>query len=176
MIDSVPGHDLASWSASTRAQFDPARLERYEATMSRLARPYREDGRTPSLFEPAAGLTASGGLVSTARDLARFQAALDAGLLLTPETLHGAWTAPLLSDGWPSRHALGWFAQRHEGRLVVWQFGVIPDAYSSLLLTLPERGVTLILLANNDGLVAKFPLADGDISVSPFARLFLRLF
>jgi CubicO group peptidase (beta-lactamase class C family) len=176
MTDSVPGHDFASWSASTLAQFDRDVVERYERVMSRLATPYRRDGRTRARFEPTSGLTAATGLVSTAHDLARFQAALDSGILLEPETVRDAWTAPSLSDGWPSRHALGWFVQRYEGRLVAWQFGVIPNAYSSLLLTLPERGVTLILLANHDGLVAKFPLADGDISVSPFARLFLRLF
>jgi hypothetical protein len=52
----------------------------------------------------------------------------------------------------------------------------VPDAYSSLMMTLPQRGVTLILLANSDGLVRPFGLAGGDISASPFARLFLRLF
>jgi hypothetical protein len=43
-------------------------------------------------------------------------------------------------------------------------------------MTLPQRGVTLILLANSDGLVSPYALANGDVSVSPFARLFMRLF
>ena len=33
--------------------------------------------------------------------------------------------------------------------------------------------VTLILLANSVGLSSRFPLADGDVTVSPFARAFI---
>jgi hypothetical protein len=40
----------------------------------------------------------------------------------------------------------------------------------------PGRGLTLILMANSDRLVKPFALAAGDLLVSPFARLFLRLF
>jgi hypothetical protein len=36
--------------------------------------------------------------------------------------------------------------------------------------------VTLILLANSDGLSAPFSLQEGDVTVSLFARAFLRLF
>jgi hypothetical protein len=75
-----------------------------------------------------------------------------------------------------SPHGLGWFVQTYEGRLVVWQFGVVADMYSSLIVTLPQQRVTMILLANSSGLVSSLPLANGDVSVSPFARLFLRLF
>jgi hypothetical protein len=53
---------------------------------------------------------------------------------------------------------------------------VSENASSSLVMTLPRRGMTLILLANSHGLVRPFPLADGEVSVSPFARLFLSLF
>jgi hypothetical protein len=59
---------------------------------------------------------------------------------------------------------------------VVWQFGVTQGASSSLIVTLPSRGITMILLANSDRLVRPLPLAEGDISVSPFARLFFSLF
>ena len=44
------------------------------------------------------------------------------------------------------------------------------------MITLPARGVTLILMANSDRLVKPLPLAAGDITLSPFARLFLNLF
>ena len=36
--------------------------------------------------------------------------------------------------------------------------------------------LTLILLANSDGLSAPFPLQEGDVNASLFARAFLRLF
>jgi hypothetical protein len=59
---------------------------------------------------------------------------------------------------------------------VVWHFGVSPDAFSSLILKLPDKRLTLILLANSDGLSAPFKLSAGDVTASFFARAFLRIF
>ena len=57
----------------------------------------------------------------------------------------------------------------------MWQYGVDTDAASSLVVTLPARNVTLILLANSDGLAKPASLSAGDVTVSPFARVFLGL-
>ena len=43
-------------------------------------------------------------------------------------------------------------------------------------MTVPARRLTLILFANSDGLAKLFPLTAGDVTVSPFAKVFLRLF
>jgi hypothetical protein len=56
----------------------------------------------------------------------------------------------------------------------VWHFGLVPNAYSSLILKVPGRHITFILLANSDGLSAPFQLADGDVTRSLFATVFLR--
>jgi hypothetical protein len=45
-----------------------------------------------------------------------------------------------------------------------------------MMITLPRRGLTLILLANSQGLARPFALSAGDVTVSPFARLFLSIF
>ena len=66
--------------------------------------------------------------------------------------------------------------QSYNRERVVWQFGVGDNASSSMMITIPGRGLTLILLANSQGLVRPFPLAEGNVAVSPFARLFLSLF
>ena len=58
---------------------------------------------------------------------------------------------------------------------VVWRFGLIPNAYSSLVVKLPARHLTFIVLANSDGLSNPFQLASGDVTRSLFAMLFLRL-
>jgi hypothetical protein len=71
---------------------------------------------------------------------------------------------------------LGWFVQNYNGQRLYWQFGNIPGAYSSLILKVPARHVTLILLANSDGLSTPFPLQDGDVTSSLFAKTFLKLF
>ena len=55
----------------------------------------------------------------------------------------------------------------------MWQFGLEANASSSLVIKLPARGLTLILLANADGLVKPFSLEAGDVTMSPFGQLFL---
>ena len=66
--------------------------------------------------------------------------------------------------------------QSYRGEQIVWHFGLVPDAYSSLILKVPARRLTLILLANSDGLSGPFSLQKGDVTSSLFAKTFLRLF
>jgi hypothetical protein len=66
--------------------------------------------------------------------------------------------------------------QSYNGEPIVWQFGVSDSGSSSMILTAPFRGLTLILLANSSGLARPFGLEAGDVTVSPFARLFLEIF
>ena len=106
--------------------------------------------------------------------LGQFDAALDTYLLLD-ETRAVAWTPRMVGEK-QQPTGLGWFVQPYNGELVVWHFGLIPNAYSSLILKIPQRKLTLILLANSDGLSAPFQLQQGDVTRSLFATLFLRLF
>lgn len=178
MRDSVPGTNLAQIDADIpEGLFDPADLDRYRRVVDRMAVPYKVDsrGRVERTEVPSEPLTAAGGLVSTVRDLARFEAAVDSALLLRDETLAVAWNPAGVSDRAPLPTGLGWFVQPHRAGRVVWHFGLVPHAYSSLVLKLPERRLTFILLANSDGLSAPFQLGSGDVTRSLFATLFLRL-
>jgi CubicO group peptidase (beta-lactamase class C family) len=178
MIDSVPGVDLRDPQLSLPEDlFDPQDLERYRRVLDRMAMPYRVGSRSrPERTEiPAMSLTASNGLVSTVRDLARFDTALDSDLLLLEETLDVAWTPATGRSGAALPTGLGWFVQSYKGERLVWQFGYVPNAYSSLVLKVPARHLTFILLANSDGLSAPFQLEEGDVTRSLFATLFLRL-
>ena len=123
----------------------------------------------------ATTLTPASGLISTVRDFAQFDLALKKGVLLRPETLAAARRPPLDANGRPLPHGLGWFVQAYRGETIVWQFGVAPNASSSLVVTVPGRGSTLVLLANSDGLAKPFALTTSDVTVSPFVRLFLGL-
>mgnify|MGYP001157795804 CR=1 FL=1 len=96
--------------------------------------------------------------------------------MLKPDTLAAAWHASAGGSGVALPHGLGWFVQNYNGELVVWQFGVGDNASSSLVVTVPYRYLTLILMANSDGLVRPLPLAAGDVTASPFAKVFLGLF
>ena len=174
MADSVPGHDLEAVTDSASAAFDSATLTRYRAVLTRIAKPYvvRNGRPTPSEYPPK-GINASAGLVSTVRDLARYDAAIDDHVLMSTSTQLMAWTPFHLASGREAPYALGWFVQATVAGRAVWHYGQWPT-FSSLILKLPERGLTLILLANSDGLSGRFPLASGDVTVSPFARAFIQ--
>jgi len=179
MKDSVPGTDLQDPElVLPEGLFDPADLDRYRRVLDRIAVPYKVDGHgRPERTElPLGPMTTSGGLVTTVRDLARFDAAVDSFLLLHDDTLALAWSpvtprggGPLLPTG------LGWFVQTYRNERVVWHFGLVANAYSSLIVKLPARHFTFILLANSDGLSTPFQLSSGDVTRSIFATLFLRL-
>jgi CubicO group peptidase (beta-lactamase class C family) len=176
LVDSVPGSDIVRLTAPAEG-FDVPALEHYAAVLPRLATPYALDGHrrpTPSSYV-APALTPASGLIASARDLEQFDLALKKGYLRS-EWLVRAWTPPLDGSGQPLPHAYGWFVQPYNGELIVWRFGVSDNASSSMIIMVPRRGVTLILLANSSGLARPFSLAAGDITVSPFARLFLSIF
>lgn len=179
MKDSVPGRDLRNPDVTPEGLFEPAALERYVRVLNRLAVPYKLDRKNRPVRSDTPlteGVNAAEGLVSTVRDLARFDAALDDTVLLLPETLTVAWSNVVRGDGAPLPTGLGWFVQSYRGEPLVWHFGLIPGAYSSLVIKLPARHATLILLANSDGLSAPFQLHNGDVTRSIFATVFLRLF
>jgi len=174
-LDSVPGPDVMQLAPQP---FPAATLDRYRGALARLATPYAVDaqGRASPSRYVSPTLTPAAGLISSVQDLEKFDLALKRGVLLRPETIAAAWTPPLGAQGRVLPHGLGWFVQSYAGEPVVWQFGVGDNASSSLIVTLPRRGLTLILLANSDGLSKPFALAAGDLSVSTFGRLFLGIF
>jgi CubicO group peptidase (beta-lactamase class C family) len=178
MQDSVPGTDLwRSDSVLREGEFDSEDIDRYRRVLDRMALPYKIDTRLRAERTdlPPITMSAENGLVSTVRDLARLDAALDSRDILHQETLDLAWNPVKFSDDSVSPMGLGWFVQNHRGQRVVWHFGMIGNAYSSLLLKLPDQKITFILLANSDGLSNTFQLPAGNVTKSLFAALFLRL-
>jgi CubicO group peptidase (beta-lactamase class C family) len=174
MSDSVPGHDLEAVTEAASAAFDLATLTRYRAVLTQIAKPYTvRNGRPAPSQYPPKGINASAGLVSTVRDLAKYDAAIDDHVLMSSSTQLFAWTRFRLASGRDGPYALGWFVQSTAAGRAVWHYGQWPT-FSSLILKLPDRGVTLVLLANSDGLSSRFPLVAGDVAVSPFARAFIQ--
>lgn len=171
MVDSVPGQDATS--ASQARFFSTAQLDRYASALRRLAAPYKVDSRrvaTRSDYS-VAGVNAATGIISTVRDLAQFDRALSNADLLSSELTTLSWNA---AAGQPT--GLGWFVQSYNGQRIVWQFGLATDAYSSLIVKIPDRRLTLVLLANSDSLTRSLNPQSPDITQSLFARTFLRLF
>lgn len=182
MVDAIPGAGLPAPPATDEPTdpeplFDRVTLIRYQALMLRLATPYRVDRRgraTASEHRPTT-INAATGLLASVRDLAKYDRALDYANFVRTDTMAQIWTSQVV-NGATMPTTMGWFSQTYEGQRLIWHFGVVPDGYSSLILKVPGRRLTLILLANSDGLSAPFALHDGDVTSSLFARTFLRLF
>ena len=177
MRDSVPGQDMEFPSASAAAVFTPETLERYTRVIQRLAKPYVIDnsGRPILSAYPPRGISAAAGLISTVRDLARYDAAIDQHVLLAPQTQEQAWTNHVNSKGERLPYGLGWFVQVYGGQRLIWHYGQW-DTFSGLFLKVPGRNITLILLANSGRLSSPFSsLGAGNVTGSPFATLFLQM-
>lgn len=122
-------------------------------------------------------LGAQAGLVSTISDMNKFVIAFQTGKLLSQRS-QGQLISPfVLNNGQAGPVAVGWFSQMIDGRRVVWSYGQDdPDHSSALILYLPDSNLSLVMLANTDGLSNPFRLLMGDIGYSAFAASFLQTF
>lgn len=178
MLDSSPDQVLATLpTAGDSGLFDAGHLARYADVVARMATAYRVTSGRPQRNNdiPARRVDASDGIISSARDLARFDNALLTNALLAAATRNEAWTQST-ANGAPLPTGLGWFVQNYHDEPIVWQFGMTRGGHSALIIKAPNRGLTFIALANSDGLSGPFALDSGDVTRSPFATLFLRLF
>lgn len=117
------------------------------------------------------------GLVSTTDDMGIFIAALDRGRLLAPASLERLASPSRSTTGAPLPVSLGWFTQTIQGHRVAWSFGQDdPEHSGALLLRVPDRGLSVFVLANANALSDPFRLLMGDVSKSPVAMSFMRLF
>jgi CubicO group peptidase (beta-lactamase class C family) len=126
-----------------------------------------------SRYTPLYSAQTAAGVVSTVEDLARFDIAYDAGRLVRPATRERMFTAFVNSKGDTLPYGLGWFVEHVAGTRVIWHFGWYPPTISALYVKVPERRLTLLLLANCDALSAHMTWTADGVRASPFARLFL---
>lgn len=144
-----------------------------------LAQPYLVDdvGHFVRAEPPSPqGDGAAGGIVASAADLARFDVALDEGRLITAESRRIMWTPGRTPAGATRPYGLGWFVREHRGETVVWHTGLWEGKYSALYLKVPARKLSLILLANSEGLKWESKFDEAAVERSPFANAFLDAF
>ena len=142
-----------------------------------LAKGYEPDGARklrvlvayPTIFN------CSGGLISSATDVATYSIALDQGRFLKPASLADAFTPTKSTDGVELPYGLGWFVTDQGGDKVVWHYGLW-TANSALIIKVPQRRLTFVLLASSDRLSKAFRLGTGQLMNSPFARVFVESF
>lgn len=109
---------------------------------------HRQGKRQQAPVPPSANTYASGGLVSTVDDLARFALAVDAGRLLKPATWALAFGPVPTRDGQPTRYGLGWQVHDFLGQPRV-QHGGSLAGFSSHLLRLPQQRTWVMVLMND---------------------------
>ncbi|GAA4842338.1 hypothetical protein GCM10023331_29170 [Algivirga pacifica] len=133
-----------------------------------------ENGRYVRMMPPERHLAGGAGIVSSVNDLAKYAIALDKGTLASETVMKELFTPAVAADGKVLPYAFGWYVQEYKGEQLIWHGGWDEEAgASALLLRVPERGLTLALLANSEGMYWGNPLDKAAVEQSPFARLFL---
>lgn len=129
---------------------NPAEIAHYEAINARLAKPHNVYAGTEIVetFPIDPDPNAAANVVSTASDYARFADAVMRGRLLKPETLAKMWTAPVLGNGEKSPYAYGWFVEDYGGHRIVYHYGYYPNAYSAVMMMVPDRELVFVAIAN----------------------------
>jgi CubicO group peptidase (beta-lactamase class C family) len=126
---------------------------------------------------PERHLAGGAGMVSTVDDLARFDVAMDTGVLGPPALMRKLFSPATTPAGGTLPYGYGWYIQEYRGETLYWHSGWDSDAgFSALYLKVPRRALTLILLANGEGLWWGNPLDSAAVEGSPFARAFLDQF
>jgi CubicO group peptidase (beta-lactamase class C family) len=115
------------------------------------------------------------GLFSTIGDLAAYATALDNNTLISHERYAEMTTPYTTLDGRQIPYGFGWLVQRYQGIKIDWAYGE-GDLDSTLLVRVPERRLTLIMLTNSGFPSHASRLNSGNVLRSPFAIAFLRHF
>jgi CubicO group peptidase (beta-lactamase class C family) len=125
----------------------------------------------PTHFSSAAGL------VSNVLDVSTFSIALDANVLLTEASKELMFTPFVSNGGQELPHGLGWFVDTDEAVKILWHYGYW-DSYSALILKVPERQVSFVVLANSNRLSSASDGigTDEDVNRSVVAQEFLNAF
>jgi CubicO group peptidase (beta-lactamase class C family) len=177
MRDSVPGPDVADdakrWAV---LRFD--NLERYRQALAKFAQPYTYYGEGENVFAgyPPRDFWASAGLLSTVRDLAKYDAAVDRHAFLGKAMQDRAWTPFPSNAGQPLAHGLGWYVTDDRRTRLVWHFGHWGTGFSAIYLKIPARRLTLIMLTNSEALADHQFQVGQDITHNVFACAFINAF
>ena len=158
-----------------RAAFDLAGLD-WGTFSGRMASGYALEGSEIVRLSHPEYFGVSGGLVASAEDMARFSMAIDAGLFLAPETWKQVFTPAVSNAGHALPYGLGWFIHEYEGVTLQWHYGYW-TTNASLIVRVPEQGLTFVVMANTPQLSAEYGLGgDSDVLRSDVARLFVESF
>jgi len=154
-----------------------------------VARPYNWQGKQIAPVHFNYGFGPAAGLMSCVNDLAKYSIAIDGKKFLKPETWEKVFTPYVTPKGKTIQYGLGWFVKDYKGLKIVWHTGWW-FGYSTLLIKIPQKDLTFILLANSQDISRPFYLTlypvpvpnpfskslNKELLVSDFAALFMEYF
>jgi CubicO group peptidase (beta-lactamase class C family) len=183
MSSTVPYHHVVADAEKWRPSLGQGHLDRYKHNLSRLSPGYTLYGDheiIPVPYPLPGYVGASAGFLSTVLDMAKYDAAIDRHVFLKKETQEKAWTAFVSNSAKRLPYGLGWFVMDYHGLKLTWHTGHWGTGFSALYLKVPEKNVTLVLLANSEALIDHQyrigQLMVDDVVNNVFAANFLRLF
>lgn len=143
-----------------------------------LAVPYRLKNGKITPFVYSNRFNSSVGMMSNISELVKYANALEGEKLLTKAQKQQLFRPWITSKSDTLPYAKGWFVQCYQGVNMYWHYGY-GRSCSSLILKIPDKKLTFLLLANADLLSEPFSAGlgvDGNITASPVANIFLRHF
>lgn len=120
----------------------PGRVEGYEGAPGEW-----QNASFLSMTQPYS----AGSLLSTVDDLARWDDALRAGEILTPELRELLWTPAALADGRSTGYGYGFAVTGYQGHRLIQHGGGI-NGFLSQIVRVPEDGILVAVLANTTGI------------------------
>jgi CubicO group peptidase (beta-lactamase class C family) len=175
MSSSVPYHNVVADADKWVASLGKERLDRFEASLSRFAQPYSYYGAgeiVQDTYPDRHYVGAAAGILSTVRDLAKYDIAIDRHVFVKKETQERAWTPFVSNGGERLPYGLGWFVTDYHGQKLVWHYGHWGTGFSAMYLKVPKRNVSIILLANSEALA---DIGYADVKENSFVCSFLGL-
>ena len=159
IIEKVSGMSYAKYVES--ALFIPLGMQDTAYENAERRKQLRAQGHSPRAgqFQPSDKISmtipyAAGALVSNVRDLATWDAAINAGKILKPETWRRVFTPYKLSNGQTTTYGYGWNIGQLDGKPLYAHGGGIPG-FATYALSLPEEKLFVAVLTNADsGLVS----------------------
>lgn len=149
----------------------------YETLSAQIAKPYRLGSKGKIMLGtlPSAGLRSSSGMVSCIGDLAKYARAIYQDQLLKPDTKQKMWKAMHTIEGDTLPYGLGWFIGNTEGKKIIWHYGQ-EACFSTVLMYIPEKNLTFIMLANSAALSEHGRMLNGNPARSALFCAFFKHF
>jgi len=148
----------------------------FEDFYNKLAKPYKLDSLfqvKESEYETYFGTSA--GLMISAIDMAKYSLAIDENKFLKKETQQLAFTPMISTAGDTLPYGYGWFIYNYKGLKYVWHYGLW-NTNSSLIIKVPQKDLTFVILANSNNLTRPTSLGSGDLLTSLFSLEFIKTF